>query len=97
MTEPMFGREVIEEGRKITEGTLFDKAEAMNELLNLDMNLTINHTPILIESKTGNFWSGCVPWMLFNGEELLLDRTDYRAVEGFLSGLEWLGTTKVVR
>lgn len=76
---------------------LEERTEEVSTLLGLDLKLTFDPDPILVESEiTGKFWNGCIPWMLFNGDEVLLERCDFNAVSAYLSALEWIGTERVL-
>ncbi|MCK5308735.1 MAG: hypothetical protein KAJ73_09000 [Zetaproteobacteria bacterium] len=77
---------------------LEERTKGVSKLLGLDLNVTFDPDPILVETETmGRFWDGTVPWMLFNGDEILLGRSDVNAILGYLSALLWMKTrAKVV-
>ena len=70
--------------------TEFERTEALNTLLGLDLKVTIHQNPIIFVGPT-------LTWSLSNGTEVLLERGTYSRVDGYLSALEWVGTeAKVV-
>ena len=76
---------------------LEERIENVSTLIGLDLKLTFDPDPILVENEvTGNVWDGTIPFMLFNEDKVLLERCDFNAVSAFLSALEWIGTERVL-
>ena len=73
---------------------LEQRIEKVNTLIGLDLRLDYDDQPLLVQSEsTGEkFWDGTIPFMLYNGNELLLGRSNFNTVDGYLSALLWMGT-----